>query len=291
MLTKFYEKRSGKLNEAQILALNNLYSGNIINNLNYEDRRSLEKMLRKEISTIKTDMSDGISDYTKAELKALEEAADEIKLSKYEEAEERKTDSDGNIVESAVKIDFGLGAIKAVAATLNADFLVSQAEMGDAFTLADSKGVALADHINFTDAEGYTVNLFTEIQSRGYRLDFSNEEYSAIEKILNNPNASLTATERFHLTNAAEKYHRKYGEELSAEGIEHLEGAIEALKLGKDESKSVEKILGIQKDLGIPISSANFTPDKILEMNKALLAKTNAAGINLFERKARNAQS
>ena len=285
VLTKFYEKRSGKLNEAQILALNNLYSGNIINNLNYEDRRSLEKMLRKEISTIKTDMSDGISDYTKAELKALEEAADEIKLSKYEEAEERKTDSDGNIVESAVKIDFGLGAIKAVAATLNADFLVSQAEMGDAFTLADSKGVALADHISFTDAEGYTVNLFTEIQSMGYRLDFSNEEYSAIEKILNNPNASLTATERFHLTNAAEKYHRKYGEDLSAEGIEHLEGAIEALKLGKDESKSVEKILGIQKDLGIPISSANFTPDKILEMNKALLAKTNAAGINLFERK------
>lgn len=288
VLNKVYSHRSSKFSEAQVIALDNLYFDGTTSNLTLEERENLARTLQKEADTIKVNLKEGISEYTQQELDDLNKAIDEIKLSDYEEAESRRVDKDGNVKMDVIKIDFGLAAIEGIAAGLNEDFMVSQAKLGGAIgqTLTDSEDVMLDEHLShITLEDGSAINLFEDVRAVGYRLDLSNDEYAVLNKIIADPNATLTATERYHLANATEKYQRKYGKDLSAEGAEHLEGVIDALKLGKEEKGSVERILGIQNDLGIPISSANFTPDKILEMNKALLEKSKAAGVNLLERK------
>ena len=271
-----------KLSVAQIRALTNLNKRGVASNLSLKEREKLADMLQKQVKAsvalLNAEEYGMTSRYTREEVEAMKRAVEEIKLSEQEKIQKEQTDKKGNILQDIIKIDFGLAEIESVAEGLNVDWHIAHAT--DRFALGTYK-VSLGKE--------QSVDLFGDILRNGGRLDLTNKEFAVLKKLHSNDvSVSLTVEERYHIQNALEKYERMNGRSLTDADKKTIESLKDTFKLTDDELNSTRRIVGIEQDLGIPISAANFTPDKIMKMNEALIEKAKAAGINIFTKNGKH---
>lgn len=264
------------LSVAQIRALNNWGRDGVESNLSLREREELADMLQRQVKTSIALLNGSIygttSQYSPEEIEAMKKAVEEIKLSEQEKLQKEETDNHGNIMKDFIKIDFGLAEIEAVAEGLNVDWQIAHAS--EVFTLGTPK---------VTLGKEEQIDLFGDMLRNGGRLDLTNKEFDALKKLHSDDvSVRLTVEERYHLQNALEKYERMNNRGLTEADKKTIESLKDTLKLSDSELISTKRIVSVEHDLGIPISSANFTPDKIMKMNEALIKKANAAGINIF---------
>lgn len=279
-----------KFSEEKLDAISDLGLLGATNGLSLKDRKQLSKQLHEQADNIRaaiygkennlllSEKEEKLAaEFTSEDAAALDKAAKEIELSEQEKLQEKKTDKNGNLVQGLIKIDFGLAQIEAVAEGLNMNWQIAHA----------ATDVSVGSP-KITLGEENSVGLFDDIMKNGGRLDLSNREFNALKKANKSETVNLTAEDRFHIQNALSKYENMKEKSLTADDkkvIEELKGKI---ALNNDESSSTRRINSIEDDLNIPISSANFTPDKIMDMNATLIDKAQAAGINIFTKNGKS---
>lgn len=267
-----------KLTTEQINALTTLSTTGRANNLSLRQRADLAKTLEEAADAIRASIENSEysvvgDEFTEDELNDFNAAIDEVKLSEQEKNQE--TDKEGNVLKGLIKIDFGLAEIEAVAENLNVEWQTAHA----------LSNVSLGEPL-VSFGEGSSRLLFDEITKAGGRgrITLTNEQFSLLKRVQAYPNTSLTALEKYQLNDAIEQYERYAKGVLTDADKAAIQDLKDKLVLREDELVSVKHMTAIENDLGIVATSANFNPDKIMEMNKVLIDRANAAGINIYKR-------
>lgn len=232
--------------------------------------------LTEELKSIRSEMK-GSSVYTEDDVKNLDAAINEIQLSEYERNEYKKQNRAGEIAGSLLRIDFGVGELEAIADDLNTEWHLMRSQKNEDFTnlfvspLSSSTGAT-------------SVSLMSDIRQHSTGIALSVEEATAVR--LAESGAVMTVESTYHLNKALDKYEdfREKAGTLTQADTQMIQAARKKAELNADELKSAKHITAIRKELGVTVNSGNFSPDKLLEMNKALFAKAEAAGMNIFKR-------
>lgn len=269
LMFSMYLEKPGVFTYKEIQAINSFRSKGEASNLSFAERETFIKKLDK----IKKDS--GLDESSHADWKEIK---NQIKLSDTEKAQKSERDLEGRT--TSVRVDFALEELNDIAAKLNTDWHVTYTSSAYKSGLLD------------VSKYGKSGDAFLDILKRSKELDLTKDQIELLEKISKAKSSGLgdiklNAMEKHKLSEMTQAYMTKFGSKLTEEEKQSLKAILEGklCTLNSVEYASVMNMISVRRDLGISVSMANFNADKLLQLNKAFLAKAKLAGVDVFTRK------